>query len=447
MMTRLVRYAAAAAIAAFASAASAEVSSAWHDGDYPAEPPRPWTVELARFPSEFVAQHLLSALQDAGMAPLSLEVASDGSAAVALGAVADAGEAWYIAEEIRAAKIAEARVAPLETTRTASSLAPQYPAMAPFAPTPGMANDATPDSVRDEVARLAIVEGDASLKSHIEEFLSLWKTAQVFDPRVGEGAVLAAERLWTKRIRPEECLYLAGKVARGEWTASPASRMRAQEIASELLYGHRRDWRAAWSAARALESTAGRTEEQRAMDRVRLGALLVELAADKRLPGFGFSHVRQYLRRAAESAPASARLANSRLQLIYLQTFAWEGNWARVEEVARDLVAKHPEDLAAAATARILLARSLERKRDWDGALEQLSIVQTAGLPSEHHFRLGMELVDPLDELRPRLGKGDGLLSRFRRLKEGLDPNTGNPVQPATFAGSAVVAEDAKLAP
>ena len=75
--------------------------------------------------------------------------------------------------------------------------------------------------------------------------LDLWEKKDFANPQFADGALAASRLLWKQKAEPEMLLFIAGKLARGEWPASPEQRVAAGDFVADLLYGYRRDWRGA----------------------------------------------------------------------------------------------------------------------------------------------------------------------------------------------------------
>jgi hypothetical protein len=422
-----------ALMAMAALAAPAGIPPEWSPADYPARAQANWWgVEVARFPSRLLASGVEQSLLNYGWGPVILSETADGQTSVVVGEMQFLGDAWFLAEEMRVQRLAEPRIVPLpiSTTGRAPRGYSAAPLLPPFTPSTPRAALATPgeDAMRTAVERLMLTIDDETRLGQLRSLLSLWAAGNFNDPALGTGAVVAARSLWDKMVEPEVSLFLAGRVARGEWAAPTADRLAARELMADLLYGHRRDWRAAWIAARELEVAEGRDPVRRSMDRLRQAALMVEIFQRGVEPVPTMADVRLRLRRAHEGLPVGSSEAERRIHLVYIQTFAWEGDWSRVETLARAYLRDHAAPgapaTAHAALARVLLAQSLERHERYDEALRILSEVINTPIPAEERLRLGVTTRDITEEARV-------LYRRFQQLAL-ADVPASMPVVPPT---------------
>jgi hypothetical protein len=353
--------------------------------------PRRYAVEVARFPSSALAESIRAGLTNLGWSPVyTLREGSD--TRVLLGNFHALPEATYFADELRVQKVAEARVVVLRPEVRAPEELASGPLLPPFLPT---ATDDVQDpweaarrQLTDFVDRVPLADARTA-QDHLAKL-----DAQTDVHERGPAAAALALLLARERQHPEAALFLAGKVARGEWTVDPEQRLRCAELVADLLYGHRRDWRGAWAATRTLLNDPARDRDGRTRDRLRQVALLVDLAARAEEPSPSWEEVRAALRRAYDGASIDNRRLLAKIELVYMQTFAWQGNWERVEMLAADLIRRYPQQRHETALARVFLARSLERTRSWQRALEQLDIVLQMVLPPDDALVMGFEALD-----------------------------------------------------
>lgn len=371
----------------------------WGPGDYPSEPPRWWGVEIARFPSAILAEGIESSLKKDGWGPVTLrEDPKTGDTSVILGEVDNLGQAWYLAEELKAQRLAEGRIVPLETGGQPRAFAGPLlpPFVVDFETDPEKRNELS-EELRSQLEAL-VREVDSEDVLRIENMLAAIDQGNLQDPAVGRGAAEAARLLFERQAAPESALFLSSRVASGEWPVGPDDeemRRNTREITFELLYGHRRDFRGAWLAAREMERTAEDIAERKSLNRLRQASLLVDLIDQKREPRPTFARVRQELRRAYEMAPADSRQLKSRIELVYLQTFAWEGRWDRVEELGEAMSPRYSEQNAYAALARVYYAQSFERTREYQRAIEILNGVASSRIPPDRYLTFGVQTLDP----------------------------------------------------
>lgn len=399
-------------LGALLPAAGSSVPPEWRAGDYPERPASAWYgVEVAEFPSRLLAEGVERSLAGNGWGPVLLVDGPEGSCRVVLGEMARVADAWYVKKELAAQRIAGGRVVELPLAGDGRSARGfnTSPLLEPFTPTdhrdlpPGM----TADDIRRKLRVLALeMDGDegASPSAEVDNqmiraFLDAWQAGNTAEEIVGRGAVIAAQRLWSTYSEPDIVLHLAGKVARGEWSAPPDQVEEARLLAGALLYSHRRDWRGAWAATRLLEGDRSRPLASRIDDRLRQAALLVELYDTADGPRPTPAQIRLHLRRTQEMIPAGSDLqaAAASVGLIYLQTFAWEGKWARVEELSRAWLDRHDDEIRPSGQAmlvRYLLAQSLERREAWEEAVELLASITGSSVDPAKRLRMGRDVRD-----------------------------------------------------
>lgn len=438
----------------------------WRATDYPPHAPTHWYgVEVIRFPSRALAEGTRETLLKRGWGPVELREDVDGSSAVVVGETARIGDAWYLRDELRKQAIADGTVvsflidhsgraargfttgsdlSPFDVSfpdtfdegrlrRTLSALAlgaeeedddlPEGDEQPEDSTTEGEETDPEPDPVsEDPESELAAMANQDALRN----FLELWGEGRTSGAGVGRGAMIAARHFWNSRMEPEATLFLASRVASGTWGAPAESVEEARVMTADLLYGHRRDWHGAWGTTRVLEADRARPVEKRVEDRLRQAALMVELYQRGVDPAPTLARVRQHLRRSQEMLDDLSPDLSKRIQLFYLQTFAWEGNWDRVEDLSRSWLKTHGEEeepTAHSMVARLMLAKSLERHGGWQEGMELLDKVLNTTIREKHGMRIGMSLRDPAGEARElRRRFRDQILVAPVPMGDGLEP-------------------------
>lgn len=371
---------------------------AWRAEDTLVQPAR-YTVRVAEFPSVALAEGVANALRALDWNPVWIHHAPR-SVGVHVGVVADSAEARFLADELAEQGVVDGVV--VETPRGAdvAELAFGGPLLPAF--TPGVAS----------VEKL--VEGD-KLAAQLDDLartppplvpdtwdedLAIIRAADEPAPR-GSAALRVVEYLAEQRREADVALALACRVARGEWTATPAERLRAGDIAADLLYGHARDWRAAWAASTALLANPDRDAAGRTRDQLRLAALAIELAATDATPRPSWNAVRARARRAFETAPErDGDRLRIKAELLYLQTFALEGRWDRVEEIATEFLGRAQDYPWECALARLQLARALERHGDVEKVTAQLDRVIMMRLDDKDAVTMGFDVPDLAERAR-----------------------------------------------
>ena len=437
----LVAWVKVAAVAAMVAATLAPAGAVtppavWKDSDYPVQPVRWYGIEVAKLPSKTLAVGIERSLRDNGWGPVQL-VEKDGGVSVILGEVDTPGRAWYLHEELSQLRVADGRLVEVEpgTSATRGADGPYLPAFLP-SPSTAPAKLPTEDEIKERLRSAAESTAGTDSKATFT-MLNLWEKKEFGNPEFSDGALAASRLLWKQKSNPEALLYIAGKLARGEWPASPEERLAAGDFVADLLYGYRRDWRGAWSATRTLLDNPLRKPEQKAADMLRMAALTAELSDLKVAPPQFFPGLRSQLRHAMDTLPAEHEGTERGIALVYLQTFAWEGNWPRVEELAADFLKAYPDPSGQNSLARVFLAKSLERRRAFGDAVKELQTVVDTRLADDELLRFGMETVDPIEIARVEK-------RRFEALAAGLDPMREDPAVGKTELEKFAVEENEK---
>lgn len=351
-----------------------------------------FSVEISRFPSRALAESVRSGMANLGWQPVTVEaIGSDYR--VLLGNTGSIAEAVFVQKELITQDIASPRIVRLGVDTEIPPEPVDGPFLEPFLPTPQAGKapltlDQVADRLRSFIREVSITEGTEA-ERNTETLLSETDVHQR-----GPAAAYLAVQMHDERLYPEAVLFLASKVARSEWPADRQPTIQCREIVAELLREHRRDWRGAWSATEALLGDPARDGAGRARDRMRQAALHVDLVAGSGETVPQWPEVRGLLWRAYATAPENERQLLAKIELVYMQTFAWEGDWDRVEPLARSLIRRYPAQRTETSYARVFLARSLERERNWDDAIAQLDIVLQMQLPLEESLFMGYKPLD-----------------------------------------------------
>ncbi len=376
---------------------AAPVPNSWDVRDY--DPPfhRLYTIKVAQFPSEVLANGVARALNDSGWAPVRVETTAEGQFQVTLGEFAHPGRAWFVREELREQGLAEGEIITfLPTQRAAQPVGAQGPFL-PLSISTATSAEGMLQRYRSEIMDISIsLETDD--RQRIEVMVDAWEKSDWRNEELGNGAAVFARKLWDARQSGDLAIYLTTQVASGEWAASSSAKINATSLMAELHYGYTRNWRAAWSATRQVMANPLRDPIDRLRDRLRQEALTVHLVGEGVLTTSVFPAMRSRLRRIYEETPQDQGDLLSRIALLYVQTFAWEGKWDRVEAIASDQLALFSDITGVAAMNRILLARSLERHSLYRRAISHLEQVSVPN--SADHFRYGYEVFNPEQEAR-----------------------------------------------
>jgi hypothetical protein len=329
---------------------------------------------------------------------------------VLVGELTTVAEAEYLCRELTLQSVADGRVVAVATTSDAPRVL-HGPLLAPFE---------TPDEPRFDVAKMAERIRALDLSNQLEQgqaaaLLAAMGTEGTMTGDIGLTAVLVAERCMALRAEPDLALFLSCTVAAGVWPATAQVAERAQRLAADLLYGHQRDWRASWAASRAI-ATGSTSAVYRTEARLRQAALQLELIREGITPAPAFADVRRQIRQAYETAPEQdqAELLE-RAQVLYISTFAWEGNWDRVEVLADAWLKEYDATTARGVMVRTLLAKSLFRKELFSEARTLLTSAIATPLNATDFLPLGFESRDPRNSAIIAL-------KQLGRLEGGSDP-------------------------
>jgi len=348
----------------------------------------------AEFPSTLLAEGVATTLRNMGWMPVRVETAGEVSR-VLVGDFASPSDAVFLAEELRLQKLADAKPARVPASMEPAGIEIDGPFLSPFLdrgvpgrPALTLATALPPVE--------AVVEGIA-IPEERQPFVKLLehvRTGTGADIRGSAAADLVAFLVREKR-EADSALFLATKVATGEWHASDSARLECAEVVADLQMEHRRDWRGAWSATRSLLAESSRKDAARGRDLLRRGALEVELAAGAGDIKPTFAGARATLRQAWDATPKTERRQLAAVELVYLKTFGMEGDWASVELLATEFASRHTRTaIGETLSARIWLARSLERREAWREAIAQLERAAATSLYPEERLYTGFEPYD-----------------------------------------------------
>lgn len=349
----------------------------WQIEDLPKAPPSWFAVQVAKFPSSLLAEGVQKGLQESGWGPVQLETAPDGETVVLLGQLSGSAQAWTLYHELKSQKVAKGAIVPMAVTANKSQgfSGPTKKAFEVVFPSDPQAQKQLQDELSDELEMMA-GELDGDQEKLIREMLVKLQAGKLRDPALARGAVTAAQVFWDRKVASEPALYLASRVASGNWPVAATDQdklFQAKNLTYDLLYGTRRDWLGAWKIATEMERQAGESGEVKSQNLLRQAALMVDLVQQQSDPKPSFEVVREKLLAARHAAPETSTLLLAQIDYLYLQTFAWQGNWNRVEEMATALSEKYQESAPVyAGLSRVWLAKSLERHERYRKAVEIL---------------------------------------------------------------------------
>ena len=367
----------AASILLTSSVMAADPPACWQMEDLPQAPPSWYAVRVAKFPSSLLAEGVQKGLQESGWGPVQLETAPDGETVVLLGQLYGSAQAWALYHELKNQKVAQGEIVPMAVSanKTKGFSGPTTRAFEVVFPADPQAQKQLQDELSDELEMMA-GELDGDQEKLIREMLVKLKAGELSDPALARGAVTAAQIFWDRKVAAEPALYLASRVASGNWPVAATDQdklFQAKNLTYDLLYGTRRDWLGAWKIAIEMERQAGESGELKAQNLLRQAALMVDLIQQQADPRPSFEVVRERLLAARHAAPESSTVLLAQVEYLYLQTFAWQGNWDRVEELATALSREYEESAPVyAGLSRVWLAKSLERHERYRKAVEIL---------------------------------------------------------------------------
>jgi hypothetical protein len=373
--------------------------SGWQANEYEV-PSRRFTLEIARFPtSTMVAGYYKMGMEQKGWGPLQVAT-NEKEDVVYLGNFSSISAAMFAAKELELQDIPSAKIVDVPQGITYDKMGVDGPLRDPFTPSTADSRLIDAEQAARQVAMLvesppAGISDPARLALEKLAIESNWAA-------FGNDAGVVAAELARLKVEVQLAFFLSSKVASGEWPASDPVRLAAGEVAADLLYGWLRDWRATWAASNALLEDPARSPAGRARDRLRLAAVEVDHASAPTPLRPEWNRVRLQLRRAWDEVPLNAEREQAKIELVYLQTFAWEGNWGRVEELGRQFVARHKTRFPhEAGLALLMVAQSMERREAWDEALEMLD-GHFAGrpLPAQDGLYMGFDRLDLSERYR-----------------------------------------------
>ncbi len=391
---------------------AANAPGEWRAEDYPRRSPKWYSVEIARFPSRFLADSIRTALDEKGWRPLTVRE-DRGEFQVLLGESSNIGQAYFLLKELKVLSIADGRIIQLDPERDQPREF-SGPTTPPFA----IWNSLSPEEKRAKIGELIqdLREQQSALEpadqTGAAAIISAFdKEGALSSNTVGEGAARIAHYFWENGSEDHTPLILglSTLAASGEWPTppeEPAYRQAAQDVAFEMLYGEERDWRSAWKATRAMIAADKGQADRIALHRLRQAALLVDLYAEEVTPGPSLDAIRLQIRQAYEICPEADLALRARMELFYIQTLAWDGRWERVERVAEGMLRRHDDNaelVIPVSHAKILYAQSLERTNNFEEALKVLETVTRVDITGAERLRMGMEKRDPVSEARERI--------------------------------------------
>ncbi len=376
----------------------------WSAEDYPAEPTRWYSVEVARFPSPLLANAVAEALKEEGWAPVFiLDSPSNNSLSVMIGHFNTPSTGHFAEMEIRNQDLSDTKL--LEIERPEEVIEFAGPLSKPYDIGLERWEDGQVAKADKYIKQLKdrVVESPPmprGIQTSVRELTKGWLEEDIKDPNVQmiDGALDAIRFLWDVQDSPDLLLFLSTQVASGHWLAdaSQASgREKAEEVAFQMIYGHMKDWHRAWLITTSEINAPDSDEKRKALNLLRQAGLMIQLIQDRRTPRPTIPDVRARLRQAYEICPEEETELLARIELFYLQSFAWEGRWDRVEEIGRAMVYRLKDNPAAIAYTKVWLARSLMRYNDPEPVKELLTSIEELDISRDDFLRYGFKELDP----------------------------------------------------
>jgi len=363
--------------------------------------PQHFTLEIESFPSRMFAASIAQSIEDMGWSPVRLTEADD-EFKVYYGYFEEPASARYYQLALEDQKIAEPEIIELRPSEAEEFRAEKVFADLdqPFQNKRGLTDkwvmsEENRDKIQNVVNYLPEDEGASVLAS--------WNVATSDDvDEMAQAQALAdvLKALVDQKRYPELTYYLALPIASGELPASDQDRILARETVADLEYGHFRDWKAAWASSNALLRESKRSEAGKVRDHLRKIALQIELERD-RVPGveIHWENIRSQLRQIYDMVPVEQNRLMAKVELVYLQTFAWEGDWDRVAEVGANFITRHQTHVGEVVLARFYYARSFERTGNYEAALAQLRLIEREYPTYSEALFLGYNSLDVNEQL------------------------------------------------
>lgn len=332
-----------------------------------------YSLLVAEFPSRVLAASLAESIESLGWYPV--EVLKQGDKfGVYVGKTESLGVAEYHRLEMISQKVAEPQVVSLEPAQAALVEATLMgPLRSPFTDDLGYTESwfrtaLVQNRLQEQVAGLPIAN-----PLEVMEVLVTYLNREVVELERGDAAGEVLATLYEHRILPEESFFLARLLAARELPASDETRLLAMEVCAELYQGHFKDWRRAWATNRLLQFEQGRTPAGLIRDQMRQLGLQVELQSRTGSSYvLDFPAVRAELRTLYDRVPVEDPRLGAKVELFFLQTYAWEGNWDRVNELGRQYINRNQAHKGELAAAQILYARSFEQTLEYSQAIAVL---------------------------------------------------------------------------
>ncbi|MCC6547875.1 hypothetical protein IT570_11985 [Candidatus Sumerlaeota bacterium] len=373
------------------------VPAVWLDSDLPRQPRQWYSVKAVSLPTGSpLAASIERGLLNSGWSPVEVK-ASKSETAVFVGRTDRVGDALYLMEELRQQNVADGEVVAIPAPSD-HAVAMTGDFQAPFT-TGSFESKRTEEEMRNRIR--SIVGGfPEDRQEAIRGALDAWEKRQYSNPQLAVGMMEVATFLWNQKTDIDIVQYIASRIAPEElpglWVTGDEQRavkVRAQNLMFECM--ETTDWRGAWEASKMLEKFDLSSPVARSTNLVRQALMLVDAPKGFKVD---YSEVREYLHRAWDAAPPENKRIRARIEVVYMLTFAWEGNWGRVDKLSSAIKAEDAGDEYAKAMAMVYHAISRTRYRFYDEALAELDTVIFSSTLSEADLpRRGTETMDPVE--------------------------------------------------
>lgn len=399
---------------ATASAHGAQQPERWNGDDTAPIAATRYTVEVGTFRSRRLAEPVAHTLRELQWSPVIIEE-SPGAVRVRIGDTRSIADAFAAREILAAEEVADGTITalspavtgvapglsgpfpdPFRTASTANAFGARLQDITTSARNLGNMLTATEREALDEILVRA-AQGSSDRTDYTEAFIPLLRVLHHGD---GDGVLRLA---------------LAEPIARGEFGGALEHRAEAMTICFQVHYGVRGDWVRGHAAVRAMLSMDHLAPRWRATAILEEQALVAHIFAHGVQPAPSLASIRSRLAEAMQLAPETERRLLARMELLYLQSLAWEGRWDRVEDVAQEMMKRHEGLRGYSAAAAYWYARSMERSRNYPRAIRTLQAIERQVIAQEEGVRVGARVLD----LR---GMARDWIAYFQELEGGRTP-------------------------
>lgn len=332
-----------------------------------------YSLQIATFPSRLLAASVAEGLENLGWRPVRI-LKRGNTFGVYLGYSRTPGRAEFYRLELAAQEVAKAEVVTIDASEI-----PQFeealdgPLTSPFADSLGFnrswfRSNTIVNRFQDTILGLPVTNS-----AELEEQLAVFLNRENTEAKRGAAAAALLRVLYEYKSLPEESFFLARQLAAGELPCSNEERVQATEVCAELYMSHFQDWRRAWATTRLLINDPYRSAEGVLKDEMRRLALEVSLMTqpNQKLSA-NYPRIRSELRSIYNRVPADNARLHAKVELFFLKTYAWEGNWERVSELSRQFIQRNQQFPGEFVDAKFLYARSFEQTLQFAKAIDEI---------------------------------------------------------------------------